>query len=94
LLTGGVAIGKLVGGLRKAARRTSGTLAGRVVAAEPEAIILARGDATAQAFRAAIRRGSLAGRMTTIPTASHSFAGPGDAEALEAAILAVLNATR
>lgn len=94
LLTGGVALGQLIAGLRKAVRPSSGALAGRIAAAEPEVVILATGDATAQAFRAALPRGALRGRIVTIPTASHSFAGRGDPRALEAAILAVLAATR
>lgn len=94
LLTGDVALGKLIAGLRKALRSTPGSLAKRIAAVEPDAVILAQGDATAQAFRGALPRHALGDRIVTIPTASHSFAGPGDAEALEAAVLAALSATR
>ncbi|MBA4049086.1 MAG: hydrolase 1, exosortase A system-associated [Sphingomonas sp.] len=52
----------------------------------PSTVIIARGDATAQTFVAAAKRRRWRGAMHIIDTASHSFAGPGDAEALLAAV--------
>lgn len=91
LLRGGVSLGKLVHGLARIGRRgTSGDLAARVLDAIGDAtIVLARGDNTAIAFADAAR-GRNAARTITIDTASHSFARPGDAAALEAAIMTAL----
>ena len=53
-------------------------------------LVLAKGDATAIAYADAMRL-EPALPTVTIDTASHSFARPGDAEALEAAIRAALS---
>lgn len=55
-------------------------------------IILAQHDGTAVAYVDAARRAGVSPRTITIDTGSHSFARPGDAEALEAAIRSVLSA--
>jgi exosortase A-associated hydrolase 1 len=93
LLTGDVRIGSLLRGMRRALSFKPQPLADRIVASGPAAIILAEGDATAQAFRAALPRTTRDLPLVTIPTASHSFAGPENAAALEAALLAVIRAT-
>ncbi len=89
LLRGRINIGKLVGGLRKLAARPqqdTAPLEARLfaaLAAHADArIILAAGDATAIAFADAARRRGYAAPMAMIDTDSHSFARPGDADAL------------
>ena len=96
-ITGGIDIGKAIRGLRKIAAGPSEpqTLADEVVAAirgwgDDARIILARGDATAITFADAVRHRGLIARTAMVDTDSHSFARPGDAAALEAAILAAL----
>lgn len=56
----------------------------------PATIILAKHDATAQAFAAAARRRRYRGPVISIDSASHSFAAASDAEALKQAIIAAL----
>lgn len=94
LLTGGVRLAPLLKGLRKAISFAPQPLVEQIGASKPAAIILADRDATAQAFRAALPRRARDLSITTIPTASHSFAGPDNAAALEAALLTVLRATK
>lgn len=53
-------------------------------------ILLASGDATAIAFADAARRAGYAGRVSTIDSASHSFASSRDKAALKAALLELL----
>ena len=96
-LTGRIDIGKAIRGLRKISTTSSQpkALAEEVVAAirawgDDGHIVLAERDATALAFADAARRRGLDAPMTIIPTNSHSFAGDGDAAALEAAIVAAL----
>jgi exosortase A-associated hydrolase 1 len=89
LLRGGIDLGKAVRGLRKAGSRDRGDLATRVLAGvaawgDDAQVVLARGDATAIAYRDAA---SPDARATIIPSDSHSFAGDGDAAVLEAVIL-------
>lgn len=93
LLTGDVRLGMLWRGLRAAVGFAPRPLADRIAASSPATIILAERDATAQAFRAALRKKARELPITTIATASHSFASPGDAVALQAALLTVLRAT-
>ncbi len=82
LLTGGVDLGKLAGGLAKLGRRTvPDPLADRVLAGidtwgDAARIVLAEGDATAIAFGdAAVGRDYVIDRVAT---ASHSFVGHAD----------------
>jgi len=79
LATGGIDLGKLARGLRRSAGAPARQpLAARVaagVAALPTTVVTARGDRTAQQFRAALP--SVA--VVELPTASHSFADAGDA---------------
>ncbi len=56
------------------------------IATVPSTIVIAKGDATAQTFLAAAKRRRWRGPMHVIETASHSFAGPGDADALFTAV--------
>jgi exosortase A-associated hydrolase 1 len=96
LVRGGVQIGKLISGLKKLFStkfKTANALGVRVTSAidrwqDGATIILASGDATAQAFAAEYR-----GPLPTIrlDTASHSFAGAGNAARLEAEIVAALH---
>lgn len=90
LLTGRIDFGKAVRGLRKAAVSPPQTLATRVVAAiadwdDAATVLLAKGDATAQAYRAASPLPA-----QTIDTASHSFARVDDQRQLRAAVMAAL----
>ena len=94
LLSGGVNFTRLARGLRRLFDRPADDLARRVAAAlagRDVRIVLATGDATAISYADAARRIGLALPTVRIDTASHSFAGPGDAEALEAAILLTLS---
>ena len=104
LLTGGVNLGKLAGGLRKAAApaKASG-LAGEVAAAlagwSAATVLLAEGDNTAIAFADAWRGAAFAGvreRVTVArrATDSHSFARDGDGDWLFAKVLEAVEAQR
>ncbi|MGR6328246.1 hydrolase 1, exosortase A system-associated [Sphingomonas sp. XXL09] len=92
LVSGGIDVRKAVSGLRKITTPAAETsLARRVTAAIGDwggsaHILLAEGDATAIAFRAAAPE--VAAEM--VATASHSFARDGDQAALLAAVLRVL----
>jgi len=93
LLTGRIDPVKAIKGLRKAAARPPQALATRVVSAieswgDAATVILATGDATAQAYAAAARH--LPARR--IDTASHGFARAEDQRALRAAVLTALAA--
>lgn len=91
LLTGRIHLGKAIGGLHKAASPAPSALATRVVAAiqawgNDATVLLATGDATAQAYAAAARDLP----ATRIDTTSHSFARQDDRRALHAAVLTAL----
>ncbi|MHA0318961.1 hydrolase 1, exosortase A system-associated [Sphingomonas melonis] len=91
LLTGRIDLAKAMKGLRKAATPSPQALATRVVSAietwgDAGTILLASGDATAQAFAAAARHLP----ATRIDTASHSFARAEDQRALRNAVLTAL----
>ena len=81
LLTGKVDLRKLTAGLVRARQRTGSALAGRMAATLPRlgcelTILVAARDHTAVAFRAALPGVPVVER----DTASHSFAGEGDAD--------------
>jgi len=88
LASGGVNLRKLASGLRKvsqAAPPREGALAARLIAAlegwrARATILLANGDATALAFRDAMKTATLAVRIETLDSPSHSFAREGDAD--------------
>lgn len=91
LLTGRIDIAKALKGLRKAASQPPQALATRIVTAiegwgDAATVLLAGGDATAQAYAAAARHLP----ATRIDTASHSFARAEDQHALHAAVRAAL----
>ncbi|WP_174292898.1 hydrolase 1, exosortase A system-associated, partial [Sphingomonas bacterium] len=91
LATGRVDLAKLFKGLRRLATPEPQQLADRIVAAisgwgEDARVVLAQGDATAIAFAKVAAARDLPTRTEHIATASHSFARPGDAAALETAI--------
>jgi len=93
LLTGRVDMAKALRGLRKATAKPASGLAARVVGAieawgANAQVILADGDATAQAYAAAARHLP----ATRIPTDSHSFARLPDQRLLLAAVLRALGA--
>lgn len=101
LLSGSISYRKLLKGLLKTARPEDRSLATATAAAleaseAPVALILARGDATAIAAESvwatapwrAIRSRSA---VTYVESDSHTFAGPGDDQALLAACLAALD---
>lgn len=98
LLTGGVSIGKLLRGLKASASVKSSSLAAEVAASlrdgsVPTAVILAEGDATAIAAAAELKRPCFNGLpldVKSVSSDSHTFARPGDAEALRAACLAAV----
>jgi len=100
LLSGGVNIGKLVGGLRKAGSSTDSSLAeqaalGLVAARCPVAVILATGDGTAIAAAGELKKGHFDGLIAwtgEIDTDSHTFARAGDHNALEQIVLDALAA--
>lgn len=100
LLTGGVNLGKLMGGLRKAGSGTDSSLAeetalGLVAARCPVALILAVGDGTAIAAAGEIKKGpfdGLVGWSREVDTDSHTFAKAGDQVMLEEAVLEALHA--
>lgn len=92
LARGGVSIGRLFRAMRHSTDKApEQPLAQRTLAAirdwgDAATIVVARGDHTAIAYADAARRAGLAPRTVEIDTPSHSFARPGDAAALEAAI--------
>ena len=91
LLTGHINLAKAMKGLRKAATPPPQALATRVIAAisdwgDAATVLLASGDATAQAYAAAARHLP----ATRIDTASHSFARAEDQRALRNAVLTTL----
>ncbi|WP_293878104.1 MULTISPECIES: hydrolase 1, exosortase A system-associated [unclassified Sphingomonas] len=91
LLTGRIAIGKAIRGLRKISQNPQQPFATQIVEAiatwdGAAQVILATGDATAQAYAAAARHLPAA----QIETASHSFARDADQRALHEAVLAAL----
>ena len=91
LLTGRIAIGKAIRGLRKLSQDSQQPFATQIVQAiatwdGAAQVILATGDATAQAYAAAARHLPAA----QIETASHSFARDADQRALHEAVLAAL----
>lgn len=98
ILGRGLSLPKLVRGLRSiAASPRDDGVTGQTIASiaqwGPDAtIVLARGDGTAIAYADAARRAGISPRTVTVDTGSHSFARPGDAAALEAAIRQVLSA--
>lgn len=92
LLGGRIDLAKAIAGLRKAATAPPQRLATRVVSAiqgwgEEAMVVLASGDATAQAY-AAVARGM---RAETIATSSHSFAREADQRLVLAAVLTALS---
>lgn len=98
LATGRVNIGKLAGGVAKAAASSAeGTTdfersVFRALRSHGDArVILAEHDATAIGFADAARRIGYAGRTDVIDTASHSFARPDDADALFNLVRAALD---
>ena len=91
LLAGKIDFTKAIDGLRKASRTMPQPLATQMVTAiegwgDAATVILATGDATAQAYRAAARHLP----AQSIETASHSFAREEDQRQLRAAVLAAL----
>ena len=91
LLTGRIDLTKAINGLRKASRTAPQTLATQMVTAitawgDAATVLLATGDATAQAYRAAARHLP----AQTIETASHSFAREADQRRLRDVVLAAL----
>lgn len=98
IATRGLSIGKLLRGVAKVATpEPESDLTRRTLQAieswgEDARIILARHDGTAVAYADAARRAGIAPRTVTIDTGSHSFARPGDADALEQSIRSVLSA--
>lgn len=100
LATGGVNLRKLASGLRKVSRAApprEAALAARLIAAldgwgTRATILLATGDATAIAFRDAVKHVALSARIETLDSPSHSFAREGDAEWLFDRILAAIRA--
>ena len=95
-ITGRVGIGSLANGLRKMLRPPVPTLPGSGVIAAVEGwgaaarVVLARSDATGLHYADMARRSALETATSVIDTASHSFARPGDQDALFAAIVAAL----
>lgn len=95
LLTGRVSFRKLAGGLRRAAaphRSSLGreALSGLTASGLPARLILARRDATAIAAEQIWRSG--AGPLPVfVESDSHTFARPGDMEALHSAVLGALH---
>jgi exosortase A-associated hydrolase 1 len=102
LLSGRVDFRKLVSGVKTAGSATDKSLAddagfGLTILAQPVAVLLASGDATAIAAAAEIKRAPLDGAITTvrkIDTDSHTFARPGDEQALAQAALSALRETQ
>ena len=96
LVRGDVSLGKLIGGLGSLAKapRALSTLESAIFAAltrhDDVHILLAEGDATAQAFADAARRAAWEGKVARLATPSHSFARPVDKAALRDWVLARL----
>ncbi len=98
LLSGSVSLGKLFAGLRKSAQTESSELAAQVAVALRTGgiraeLILAEGDATAVAASHELKHKQFKGliaKSQTISSDSHTFARPGDAEALLIATRAAL----
>lgn len=99
LLSGSVSYRKLLKGVAKSTMPIDGSeLAGEAAHALrrsrlPTALVLAKGDATAIAAAREVRARAFHGlisRTEEIDTDSHTFAKPGDIEALAAAILRVI----
>ena len=94
----GLSLGKLARGVRQLAtsdqRDDHSQYTLRAIAAwgDDATIVLARTDGTAITYADAARRAGMTPRTVTIDTGSHSFARPGDAEALEAVIRQALSA--
>ncbi|HVF95116.1 MAG TPA: hydrolase 1, exosortase A system-associated [Sphingomonas sp.] len=97
LITGGVDISKLYRGLRKISAPANETaMAQQAIMAisgwgHDARVILAEGDATALAFRAAARAAGADLRIETVDTASHSFAPAAASQALIMAVLTLLD---
>jgi exosortase A-associated hydrolase 1 len=97
LVGGGVDLTRLARGLARLFASPADDLVRRVAAAlagREASVVLATGDATAIAYADAARRVGLSLPTLGIESASHSFAGPGDAAALEAAIISLLSSPR
>jgi exosortase A-associated hydrolase 1 len=98
LLSGSISLGKLFAGLRKSAQAERSSLASEVAAALRSSgchaeLILAAADATAVAATHELKDKQFRGLIAytqTISSNSHTFAQPGDAEALLAATRAAL----
>jgi exosortase A-associated hydrolase 1 len=98
LLTGAFDLRKLLAGLRRSADTAPSPLADEMAdalrqARLPTAVILCQGDATAIAAERELKRRpfrGLVGIAQRIPSDSHSFARPGDHEALFGSCLALL----
>ena len=98
LLTGRIKLGRLLTGLRRAASTEASSLAGDVAAAlrqagTPTALLLAKADNTAVAAAQEVKAAAFEGLIDfrqEIETDSHTFAKPGDLEALLAAVLEAL----
>jgi len=98
LLTGSISYTSALRGILRAGNKTQDATSRALAAALrdsglPATWILAEGDATAVAAAHELGKRhwrGLADRRTMIPTDSHTFARPGDAAALEQAVLAAL----
>jgi exosortase A-associated hydrolase 1 len=90
MLRGGVNLGRLARGVARSATRDDAGLAERFARGVPAdtRIVLADGDGTAQAFAGAWRQvaGAPTVEILRVASASHSFAGAADFEALFGAI--------
>ncbi|HEX8643360.1 MAG TPA: hydrolase 1, exosortase A system-associated [Allosphingosinicella sp.] len=98
LLSGAISWRKLMGGLRRSADTAASPLAAEAASALRASgvraeLILASGDATAIAaareLKSRLFKG-LASKAQTVPSDSHTFARPGDADLLLAATLAAI----
>jgi hypothetical protein len=101
IITGAISYKKLLKGIRRILTSSPSTLADQIACAlraggRPVALILAEGDATAIAAEAEWRSPSFAGlaEPVRIETDSHTFARPGDLDALIAACRASLERLR
>jgi exosortase A-associated hydrolase 1 len=100
IFKGNVSIAKLIGGVRKAATSEESSLSADVArslasASLPITVVLARGDHTAIAAGAELKRDHwkpLLGSVREINTDSHTFAKPGDLKAIETAVFEALSA--
>ncbi|HEX9932558.1 MAG TPA: hydrolase 1, exosortase A system-associated [Allosphingosinicella sp.] len=98
LLTGAFDVRKLLAGLRRSADTAPSAIAGDAAATLretrlPTAVVLCEGDATAIAAERELRRRPFRGLVAIaqrIPSDSHTFARPGDHEALFGSCLALL----